>query len=122
MARAHLLLHASVKEGWGLVVLEAASVGTPSIVYNVHGLRDVVIHGKTGIVIQNNSPAEMASEAMKLIHDSKRYKNYQINGRIWQKSLKWENVIQQSITLLEKARKGKSVAVFNTIMYTENQL
>src|SRR5258706_3502435 len=40
LSRAHILLHASVKEGWGLVVLEAASVGTPAVVYNVHGLRD----------------------------------------------------------------------------------
>ena len=32
MRRAHLLLHASVKEGWGLVVLEAAASGTPAVV------------------------------------------------------------------------------------------
>src|SRR3989344_2967644 len=51
MGRAHLLLHASVKEGWGLVVIEAASQATPSIVYNVSGLRDSVIDNKTGIVL-----------------------------------------------------------------------
>ena len=28
LAQAHILLHASVKEGWGLVVLEAAAQGT----------------------------------------------------------------------------------------------
>jgi glycosyltransferase involved in cell wall biosynthesis len=32
----------SVREGWGLVVDEAASVGTPSIGYDVDGLRDSV--------------------------------------------------------------------------------
>ncbi len=42
MARAHLLVMASVREGWGLTVTEAASVGTPTVAYDVDGLRDSV--------------------------------------------------------------------------------
>jgi glycosyltransferase involved in cell wall biosynthesis len=42
LARAHVLIATSVREGWGLVVSEAASVGTPSVTYNVPGLRDSV--------------------------------------------------------------------------------
>jgi len=103
MARAHLLLHASVKEGWGLVVLEAASVGTPAVVYNVGGLKDVVKNRKTGVVIQNNSPQEMAREAIRLYDDAKRYQLYQKNGVTWVNSLKWEASIKQSLSLLKKA-------------------
>ena len=40
MARAHLHLATSVREGWGLVVTEAAAMGTPTIAYDVPGLRD----------------------------------------------------------------------------------
>lgn len=40
MRKSHVLLVTSVKEGWGLVVTEAASQGTPAIVYDVDGLRD----------------------------------------------------------------------------------
>ena len=40
LARSHALLVTSVREGWGLVVTEAAAVGTPSIGYDVPGLRD----------------------------------------------------------------------------------
>lgn len=103
MERAHILLHASVKEGWGLVILEAASVGTPAIVYNVAGLKDVVHDGKTGIVIEDNSPLRMASEALKLVGDTKRYAVYQENGKEWAKSLRWKDVIGTSIALLHKA-------------------
>jgi glycosyltransferase involved in cell wall biosynthesis len=103
MSKAHILLHASVKEGWGLVVLEAASVLTPSVVYNVGGLKDVVKNGSTGVVIQNSSPHEMAREAIRLYSDTVRYQLYQKNGRIWVESLKWEDVIQQSLALLQKA-------------------
>lgn len=42
MARAHVLVATSVREGWGMVVTEAAAVGTPSIGYDVSGLRDSV--------------------------------------------------------------------------------
>lgn len=43
MGRAHALVATSVREGWGLVVSEAAAVGTPSIAYDVAGLRDSVM-------------------------------------------------------------------------------
>lgn len=104
MACAHLILHASVKEGWGLVVLEAASVGTPAVVYNVSGLKDVVKHGKTGIVIASNSPHDMAREAIMLTHDTKRYASYQKNGIEWSKSLKWNDVIKQSLSVLQMSK------------------
>ena len=42
LARAHVIVLTSVREGWGLVVSEAAQVGTPSVAYDVPGLRDSV--------------------------------------------------------------------------------
>lgn len=105
MAKAHILLHASVKEGWGLVVLEAASVSTPAVVYNVEGLKDVVKNGSTGVVIQNNSPRGMAQEAIRLYGDKKRYESYQKNGKAWVESLTWTDVTKQSLALLQKAIK-----------------
>jgi glycosyltransferase involved in cell wall biosynthesis len=103
MAKAHILLHASVKEGWGLVVLEAASVGTPAVVYNVNGLKDVVRNGKTGIVCGENSPREMAREAMLLFKNKSLYRTFQENGRIWAKSFHWFDSVGQSIALLQRA-------------------
>jgi glycosyltransferase involved in cell wall biosynthesis len=40
LARAHVLITTSVREGWGLNVSEAAECGTPSIGYRVPGLVD----------------------------------------------------------------------------------
>lgn len=42
VSRAHALVVTSVREGWGLVVDEAAHAGTPTIGYDVPGLRDSV--------------------------------------------------------------------------------
>jgi glycosyltransferase involved in cell wall biosynthesis len=101
MRKAHILLHASVKEGWGLVVIEAASQATPAVVYNVSGLRDSVKNDKTGIVLTENSGKEMASQAIKLYKDKKRYKTYQENALLWAKSLTWDKATKQSLKLIE---------------------
>ena len=66
-------------------------------------LKDVVKNGKTGVVIQNNSPQEMALEAIRLYDDAKRYQLYQKNGKEWVDSLQWDDVIKQSLSLLKKA-------------------
>jgi glycosyltransferase involved in cell wall biosynthesis len=42
LARAHVLVATSVREGWGLMVSEAAACGTPTIGYAVPGLVDSV--------------------------------------------------------------------------------
>ena len=39
MRRASVMVSTGVKEGWGLIVTEANSMGTPAIVYDVDGLR-----------------------------------------------------------------------------------
>ncbi len=107
MRKAHLLLHASVKEGWGLVVIEAASQGTPSVVYNVAGLRDSVKNGKTGIVLSDNSAKEMAKQSIILIKEKKKYENFQKNGLAWAKSLTWEKATQKSLAFLEEVRRKR---------------
>jgi glycosyltransferase involved in cell wall biosynthesis len=42
LAGAHVHLFTSHREGWGLVVSEAAAVGTPSVGYDVPGVRDSI--------------------------------------------------------------------------------
>jgi glycosyltransferase involved in cell wall biosynthesis/O-antigen/teichoic acid export membrane protein len=53
LQRAHVLVATSVREGWGLVVTEAAALGTPTIAYNVPGLRDSVA-ASGGVLVTPN--------------------------------------------------------------------
>jgi len=59
LARAHVLIVTSVREGWGLVVTEAASLGTPAIAYNVAGLSDSVRASKG--VLSAPNPKDLSS-------------------------------------------------------------
>ena len=57
LERATILASASMKEGYGLVVIEAGACGTPSVVYNVDGFNEAVIHNQTGLLTAPNPPA-----------------------------------------------------------------
>jgi glycosyltransferase involved in cell wall biosynthesis len=48
LAEAWLLVHPALHEGWGIVAMEAAAMGTPTLAFDVPGVRDAVRHGVTG--------------------------------------------------------------------------
>ncbi len=58
LARAHVLVVTSVREGWGLVVDEAANMGTPAVGYDRPGLRDS-LPAAGGLLVEAN-PAALA--------------------------------------------------------------
>ncbi|MEU9114562.1 glycosyltransferase family 4 protein [Streptomyces sp. NPDC048483] len=55
LCSAWLLLHPSLVEGWGLVVMEAAARGTPALGFDIPGLRDSVEDGVTGLLARGES-------------------------------------------------------------------
>jgi glycosyltransferase involved in cell wall biosynthesis len=100
MQRCHLIMVTSVKEGWGLIVTEAASQGTPAVVYDVDGLRDSVRHGQTGLVCARNTPACLAESAVKLLRDADAYA--QVREEAWRLSLEitFERSYSESLAIM----------------------
>ncbi|NJL97079.1 glycosyltransferase [Candidatus Gracilibacteria bacterium] len=66
MQKAHVLCATSIKEGWGLIVSEVNSQGTPAISYDVDGLRDSTTVG--GGVITKPNPQAM-SQALEVLYN-----------------------------------------------------
>ncbi|HTX59284.1 MAG TPA: glycosyltransferase family 4 protein [Verrucomicrobiae bacterium] len=60
---------ASVREGWGLVVSEAARFGVPAVVYPVPGLVDSVKDGESGIVCSAETPEALADGLARVLGD-----------------------------------------------------
>lgn len=50
LAQAWLFLHPAHHEGWGIVIMEAAEAETPSLGFDVPGVRDAIVDGETGVV------------------------------------------------------------------------
>ena len=90
MQRAHLVCVASVKEGWGLVVTEANSQGTPAVAYDIDGFRDSIRHGETGLLTEKNDPESLAKAVVSLLSDTERYAMMRKNGWEWSKEKTFE--------------------------------
>lgn len=90
MRKCHVITVTSVKEGWGLIVTEAASQGTPAVVYNIDGLRDSVRHNWSGCVVSHNSPVGLADKIEELLSDDKRYERFRKNAWQWSQAITFE--------------------------------
>lgn len=65
LASAWLALAPSVKEGWGLCVVEAASHGTPTVAYrDAGGLSESIVDGHTGRLVDDLDEMVAAVEAL----------------------------------------------------------
>lgn len=102
LAKAHILLNPSIREGWGLVVIEAASVSTPTVAFDVPGLRDSILNGKTGILCRERSARSLANEIINLLDDKKIYKKMCSNAIVWSKNFSWSKSNQESLDLIER--------------------
>lgn len=91
MQKSHVLAVASVKEGWCLVVTEMASQGTPSVGYNIDGLRDSIKDGVTGYTTNRNTPSELAALVTKLLRDNEGYARIRREAWRWSKEITFEN-------------------------------
>jgi len=89
LAGADLLLATSVREGWGLTVTEAARMGTPAVSYDVPGLRDSVIPGRTGL-LTDRSPSSMATTIERPIANRPLYAR--LRAAAWEEAsgLSWQ--------------------------------
>lgn len=102
LRQAHLLVHASVREGWGLNVVEANAMGTPAVVYPVAGLVDSTIHGQTGLVVTRESPEALAVGIRSLLDNPAAYETMRHAAWNRAKALQWERVLPPACDWLEK--------------------
>jgi len=65
----------SLLEGFGLVLLEAMAAGIPIVATNVHGIKEVVIDGKSGILIPPKNPEAIAKAVTRIIEDPQIHKD-----------------------------------------------
>lgn len=70
--RAWCVTSASLREGWGMTLTEAAACGTPAVATNIAGHRDAVEHDKSGILVDDVSSLGTAVARVLLDDDLQR--------------------------------------------------
>jgi len=75
--RATIVTMASKREGWGLIITEAARRGRPSAAYNVFGSRDAIVDGRTGHLAKTVTPIGLAAAWNQIVSSSSHYRALQ---------------------------------------------
>lgn len=90
-------------EGFGLVVLEAASYGLPVVASNTEGLKDAIHDGKNGFLIEEgNAEAFKAKIQFLLLEDHKRRQLGLDFRKHVEENFSWEGVAQEYVKVFEQ--------------------
>jgi len=83
-------LFPSVKEGWGMTIIEAAACATPAIASNSPGLRDSVRDGQTGFLVPHGDPDLLARRMLELADDPALVNRLGKQARVFAEGLTWD--------------------------------
>lgn len=121
--RAWLLASASIREGWGMTISEAAACGTPAVVSNIVGHRDVVRDGRTGVLVDR--PEQMGDAIASLLLDPTRRSAMGMAARERSEELTWNrtalltfNALSQSATSMRSFGARRSMSASPTAAST----
>jgi glycosyltransferase involved in cell wall biosynthesis len=101
----------SVKEGWGLCVVEAASHGVPTVAYReAGGLSESIIDGSTGVLVHDLD--EMAEQASRLLRDAAARETMGGRAREYAEQFTWHSTAEYWEQLLEHvSRRNAPIAM-----------
>lgn len=74
--RAHCFCLPTVQEGFGIVFLEAMAAGLAVVACRAAAVPEVVIHERTGLLVEPRQPAALAGALETLLRDEARRKEY----------------------------------------------
>ena len=97
---ADLLIQPYIKfSGQSGVTQTAYLHSLPVVATDLGGLPELVIHGKTGTIVQPANPKELALAIEALLVDDRKRRCYGLNGKkLLDSNLAWERVIQTMLT------------------------
>jgi glycosyltransferase involved in cell wall biosynthesis len=101
LQRAWLLVHGAHHEGWGIAVVEAAACGTPALAFDVPGVRDAVVDGETGVLVDYET--ELTAAWVHLSADEQARRRLGDAARRRAAALSWEATVSQFLTVAEEA-------------------
>lgn len=76
-----LLVQPSNWEGFGLTLLEAMAAGRPVVATRVGGMPEVVVHGRTGLLVPPGDPDALAGACLEILSDGERAARFGAAGR-----------------------------------------
>lgn len=101
---AWLLIHPALHEGWGIVILEAAAFGMPTLAFDVPGVRDAVVDGRTGVLVECED--EFVARWIGLARDLGQRRELGSAGRERAQRFSWSATVDRFMDAAESAIAG----------------
>jgi glycosyltransferase involved in cell wall biosynthesis len=105
LSRSHLLLIPSVREGYGIVVIEANACGTPAIGWAVPGVQDSIVNGKTGLLVPYGDIIGLGETIAKVLGKESSVLNDLSQPAIeWAKQHSWNTAAEMFARTIDSGR------------------
>jgi len=85
-----VLVNPSIREGWGLNIIEANALGVPIVAYSVPGLKDSVQDHHTGFLVKNGDIQAMADRLLTLLTDERLRVRFSNNALEYAHNFSWD--------------------------------
>jgi len=102
MQDAWLLVSPSIREGFGLAVVEANACGTPAIAADVPGLRDTVRNNETGILVPPKDVDALAKAMVEVLTNDEQRVRLSKKCLGYSKLFNWDKTADQMLLWLKK--------------------
>jgi glycosyltransferase involved in cell wall biosynthesis len=107
IGRSWILINPSVREGWGLNVVEANALGTPCVAYDVAGLRDSVKDGEAGVLAKSGDIGDLAGKLLAILGDERLRVRLSRNSLEHSRQFSWDKTAREFIGVLEGVISGR---------------
>ena len=98
----------SVFEGFGLTAIESMASGTPVIATRVDGLKDIVIHGKNGLLTDYNDDRALSAHIINVLTNEKTCQKMVQHGfHTIDRLYNWSNIMGDVLNTYRSVGAGK---------------
>lgn len=89
-------------EGFGIVILEAASCGVPVVASNLEGMKAAIKNEKNGFLVQPCKSKEFADTISKILKDSNQSQHFGKQARIYTLNhFSWDNISKDYVSIFQ---------------------
>ncbi len=104
IAKSWVLMVPGLREGWGLNVTEANALGVPCVAYDVHGLKDSIKNGETGLLVEAGNIKTLAEKVIDLLKNQEKRQELSFNALEYAKEFNWDKTAKDFIEKIVESR------------------
>jgi len=102
LCKSKVVVITSMKEGWGLAVLEGNACGCVAIGYNVPGLKDSIKDGVNGFLVDNGNIKALAKRIIEVLKDEELFNRMSRQAIEYAKRFSWDRSAEEFERIIKK--------------------